>query len=166
MDMSDNVHVSAYLKVLGQEIGWKQWGEDTIIRKLHDHQNLKHLSETISSIMFGHFSSFRISDVVHNLVHFFNYVWKGMVPVHHSKVNITKTVRLMDVKRIIPTITGMPLSLTARVAGHLQLDGEGEINYSTRSVYNKIIDYFFPSRKPHSDEIHAWAELSPKSSLF
>jgi hypothetical protein len=159
----DNIHASAYLKVLGQEIYWRQWGEDTIMRKLQDHQIWKYLSKTI---YFDQIYSFRISDVVHNLVHFFNCVWKGVVLIHHGRVNITKTVRLLDVKRIIPTIAGMPLNLIAKVAGHVQLNGEGEIKYSTRSVFNKVMDYFSPPKRPHQDEIHAWVELSPKLSVM
>ena len=169
IDMAEDIGLSGYLKVLGQEIGWKHWEKDDLMRRLYDYSKTK-LRETITDTIFGRLHFTDISEILDNLVYVFDYLWNGEGTIWHGKQDVTKTARVMDVKRIVPTIIGMPLNLAAKAAAHLQMDVEGEVNYSTKSIPERmksmvpkpIRNYFFPSTKSDHDEIHAYAYVSPK----
>lgn len=194
IDKTEKISLSAYLKVLGQEIGWKQWQEDTVLRRLYDDDTLTNLRETVAGITLGQFDFDDTFDLVNSLVPFLHKLWHGKLvpyirgawtsrwyegwgthlgrlwtgkfPVWHDKFNITKTVRIMDVKRIIPTIIGMPLNLAAKAVGHLQLDAKWEIFYSTLTMSERVLKYFFSSAKSPTDNIHALTEISPKYTMI
>ena len=163
IDVPEDIDVSGYLKFLGQEIGWKQWVKDDLMRKLYQ-EDLTALRQTITDATFGKFQFVTITDVLDNLGKYLHDVWNGEGEIWHGKQNITKTARFMDVKRIVPTIIGMPLNLTTKAAAHLQLDLEGGVNYSTLSLPSRIREYFWPyaSDKAHHDAVHGWIHASPK----
>lgn len=133
------------------------------MRSLYARPSLTKLRETITDVIFGKFDFQDVVDITHRLADYFHYAWEGKLPIWHGKINITKTARLLDINRIIPTILGMPLNLTAKAAGHLQLDSEGEVCYHTLPLTEQVLQLLYaPSRDLDTDKIEAWGEISPK----
>ena len=134
------------------------------MRKLYGNAALTSLRETITDVIFGHFDFGDIADITHRLSNYFDFAWNGKFRILHHKKDITKTVRLVDIKRVIPTVLGMPLNLAVKAAGHVQLDNEAEISYLTVPISSKIRKWFSSSGDLQSqpDKIEGWGKISPK----
>jgi hypothetical protein len=163
---TEDIDISGYLKFLGQEIGWKQWVKDDLMGKLYHHENLTLLRQSITDAISGKLHLEEIAHIVYHLGDYLHFAWNGGGTIWRGKQDMTKTARFVDVKRIIPTIIGMPLDLTSKAAAHLQLGLEGQVNFSTLSVTDRVREYFWPSHDSTPDAIHSSIHISPKFSAM
>jgi hypothetical protein len=162
----ENITGSVFLKFLNQEIGWKHIEQGNIMRKLYTNSDLTSLRETITDVIFGQFEWYDVVDIVHRLSEYWKFFWDGTYRVLHDKKDMTKTVHLLDIKRVIPTVLGMPLNLTVKAAGHVHLDSEVEISYVREPIATVWSWSSSRGLQPQPDKLEGWGKISPKFSVW
>lgn len=126
----ENISASGFLKVLGNEIAWNHVEQGNIMRALyHNSPELHLLRKTITDATFDRFNFPTLRSILYKSFDYVRYLASGKLPIYHGKANLTKTVRMFDIKRSIPTILGLPLNLSVSAAGHMKLDAEAEVCY-------------------------------------
>jgi hypothetical protein len=169
INVPEDMSLSGYLKVLGQEVGWTHWDQDYLMESLYGPESLTKLRETITDTIFGRLDFSDVLQIVDKIEHYFHAVWKGETDIWHGKHSVTKCARVLDVKCIIPTIIGMPLNLEAKTTGHLHLDAKEDVSFKTLSLPERIKRHFFSSSSTEQnqyDTIHSEVLVSPKLSLL
>ena len=135
----ENISASGFLKLLGNEIGWNHVEQGNIMRALYTNSpQLNILRETFTNALFSDFDFGKLREIVQRSLEYVRYLTSGKLPIYHGKTNITKSVRIFDVKRSIPTILGIPLNLTVSAAGYMKLDVEGEVCYHNEAPVRSL----------------------------
>ena len=124
------------------------------MRFLYNNKNLYTLREAFTEATFGHFSFDTIQDIFYKTL---DLVVKGRTKIYQNTLNFTKTVKLAEIKRTIPTILGIPLNLTAVTAGHLQVDALAAVDYCTKSPIVQLLFGIEPR-----DRLEVYGEIRPR----
>ena len=109
--------MSVSLKTMGKEIFWKSYSPDI------------HASDvdSVRDSVIDYIA--RAKSFPNDVLAYLKYLATGEHPVLNSKMNINKTAGFLNIRRVVPTIIGMPINLIVSAAGHLQFDFAGSIEH-------------------------------------
>jgi hypothetical protein len=157
----ENISASGFIKLLGNEIGWNHVEQGNIMRALYTNSpQLNILRETLTNAFFTEFEFGKLREIIQMSLEYVRYLTNGKLPLYHGKTNITKSVRIVNVKHSIPTILGIPLNLTVLTAGYMKLDAEVEVCYHNEAPIRSLWE------DKCQDRVEATGYVHPKFSLM
>ena len=112
------------MKAMGDEVIWKNFRLKTTV-PARTNTFRDHVAQ-----LFG-----KAKELPSKFITFVRFLESGKYPIWSTKVNMAKTAGFLDVRRVVPTIIGMPLNLTISAAGHMELDFKTIVDYITDHPY-------------------------------
>jgi hypothetical protein len=145
------------MKAMGDEVVWKNF-------------RFKHTMPAKTNTFHDRVTQFfeKAKELPATAVTIVDFLSTGKYPISSTKLNMTKTAGFLDVRRVVPTIIGMPLNLTISAAGHMELDFQTSVDFTTNHPYKVAANWFvtllgYKSRFYGAFDIHI--NIKPKLSV-
>ena len=138
------------MKAMGDDIMWKKFMPNKSVSVTTFRDKVIDLFAKAKTLPFK----------LYSLIKFMS---SGEQTILDNKLTLTKTAGFLDITRVIPTITGMPISLTLAAAGHMEFNCTTSVKYKTphpvmavaRSIFGMFGD-------KHDGALHASLDIQPK----
>lgn len=117
---------SGYVKAFGDELAWNQVDEDDINNILYSsNPEFSTLREVITQSIMSEFDFSDWRRTYNALGNYLKYILTGKFEIINRQISVSKSASILDVKRTIPTVLGLPLSLSALATVSTSLSGTG-----------------------------------------
>jgi hypothetical protein len=144
---NEKTSVSFYLKAMEDEVLWKNF---------QPHTNLSQI-DTVRNGIINFFA--KAGSLQRELSSLIELLSTGQYPLYSKTVHIDKTAGVLNIRRAIPTIVGMPLNLTVAAAGHVELNLSTEMKYINDQPIWSALGY------DTEEMVEACAKINPKLSV-
>ena len=119
---------SGYIKAFGNELAWNRADEEGVNKALYTSDKFNNLRTIITEVVMSRFKFDHVTDIFSGVKDYLKYFITGKFPVYHNSMSVTKSSTIVDIKRSIPSIMGLPLNVTAIATVMAHLDAEGDIS--------------------------------------
>ena len=124
---------AGYIKAFGNELAWNRADEGDINKALYTSGKANGLREIITESVMSHFDFSDMRSIYGRLRDYLGYIFTGKLNIGHGDVCISKSATIVDLKRTVPTVIGLPLNLSAlaTVSTHMDVNGRMYIDGTT-----------------------------------
>ena len=129
---------------MGDEVLWKNFRPNTNLSKV----------DTVRNRVINFFT--KAGSLRREMSSLIELLSSGQYPLYNESVHVNKTAGVLDIRRVIPTIVGMPINLNVAAAGHVQLDLATEMKYINEHPIWSALGY------DTEDMVEACVKINPK----
>lgn len=139
------------MKAMGDELMWKNFRPKTTVSSVSTFRD--HIID-----LFG-----KAKALARKVFEIAQFLSSGHYPVWSKKLKFNKTVGFLDIRRVVPTIIGMPINLIVSAAGHMEFNFTSFVEYKTDHPFKVIVKWITSmfGDKPH-EALDAHIVIQPR----